>query len=374
MRVLFWVPAYPRVSDPSPFSFVETRVRCYAQAGVEVAVQALGSRGEGHQGQIRVFEDPPSRWNERIAGWRPDVVAIHYPIPVMGAALGELQVPAVVWLHGQEALWSFRYERQRSRFADLVKRVRTVPRVVRQILWLRRQLGRRADAVVTVSRWLKTRVVSNLGLSPERVRVIPNPIDTDRFCPVRRGRGVNGGVSMRSLSKRVYGFDLAIKALAGVPSSRAHLTIIGDGAELERYCQLARRMRSPVEFDPRWVPNAALPNVFAGFGIYSNTAHRETHGVTMCEAMATGMPVVAQSVAAIPEYVRDGEDGYLVAPHDLLAFRDRFIELAGDPDRRRRMGEAATEHVRHKCSARLVAESELSVLQNASEGSYKEDV
>ena len=369
MRVLFWVPAYPRVDDPSPFPFVETRVRCYAQAGVEVAVQVLGTCGEGHRGEVRVFEDPPSRWNQRVTEWRPDVVAIHYPIPLMRVALRELQVPAVVWLHGQEALWSFRYERQRRWVADLAKRVRTIPRVVRQILWLRRQLGRRGDPIVTASNWLRTRVLSNLGVSPDRVHVIPNPIDTDRFSPVRRENGVSGGVSMRSLSKRVYGFDLAIKALAGVAPSQARLTIIGDGVELNRYRRLARRMRSPVEFDPRWVPNAALPKVFAGFGVYSNTAHRETHGVTMCEAMATGMPVVAQCVAGIPEYVRDGEDGYLVTPHDLRAFRDRFIELAEDPIRRRRMGEAATEHVRSQCSARLVAESELKVLESACAGS-----
>ena len=142
-------------------------------------------------------------------------------------------------------------------------------------------------------------------------------------------------------------------------------TIIGEGAELARYRTLAARLQAPVEFCPQAVPNESLPSLFQRFGIYFNTAQRETHGVTMCEAMATGMPVVGQRVAAIPEYVRDGKDGYLAPRGDRQGLRERLLELGSNPRLRNALGASASEYVREKCSAQKVVATELSVLQGA---------
>ena len=55
--------------------------------------------------------------------------------------------------------------------------------------------------------------------------------------------------------------------------------------------------------------------------------------------MAAGLPVIASAVGAIPDFVRDGEDGFLVAPRDRRALAERIVGLLDDEALRRRMSE-----------------------------------
>ena len=62
--------------------------------------------------------------------------------------------------------------------------------------------------------------------------------------------------------------------------------------------------------------------------------------MSILEAMATGLPIVAIDVGGIPEMVVEGETGFLVPARDTAAFGERLARLAGDPDLRARMGAA----------------------------------
>jgi glycosyltransferase involved in cell wall biosynthesis len=63
------------------------------------------------------------------------------------------------------------------------------------------------------------------------------------------------------------------------------------------------------------------------------------------EGMAAGLPVVASRVGQLPELIRDGRTGLLVAPGDPEALAASLVELAHAPARRARIGAAAREHV-----------------------------
>jgi glycosyltransferase involved in cell wall biosynthesis len=69
----------------------------------------------------------------------------------------------------------------------------------------------------------------------------------------------------------------------------------------------------------------------------------EAFPLVIPEAMAAGLPVVATSVGAIPDFVRNGEDGFLVAPKDPAMLADRICRLLDDEDLRRRIGERVRE-------------------------------
>jgi glycosyltransferase involved in cell wall biosynthesis len=63
----------------------------------------------------------------------------------------------------------------------------------------------------------------------------------------------------------------------------------------------------------------------------------EAFPLVIPEAMAAGLPVVASAVGAIPDFVKDGEDGFLIAPGDAAALADRVCRLLGDEPLRARM-------------------------------------
>ncbi len=73
---------------------------------------------------------------------------------------------------------------------------------------------------------------------------------------------------------------------------------------------------------------------------------REGFGLTVSEALWKGTPVVATAVGGIPLQIRDGEDGFLVAPRDYRAAAERVLRILGDEDLRRRLSERGRKHVR----------------------------
>jgi len=69
----------------------------------------------------------------------------------------------------------------------------------------------------------------------------------------------------------------------------------------------------------------------------------EAFPLVIPEGMAAGLPVIATAVGAIPDFVRDGEDGFLVPPRDPAALADRIHQLLDDEALRRRMSERVRE-------------------------------
>jgi starch synthase len=67
----------------------------------------------------------------------------------------------------------------------------------------------------------------------------------------------------------------------------------------------------------------------------------EAVGIALLEAMACGRPIVASRTGGIPEVVEDGVSGQLVTPGDAADLARALVLLAGDPERRRRLGNAA---------------------------------
>jgi glycosyltransferase involved in cell wall biosynthesis len=69
----------------------------------------------------------------------------------------------------------------------------------------------------------------------------------------------------------------------------------------------------------------------------------EAFPLVIPEAMAAGLPVIATAVGAIPDFVKDGEDGFLIAPGDWPALAQRICRLLDDETLRRRIGERVRE-------------------------------
>ena len=95
-----------------------------------------------------------------------------------------------------------------------------------------------------------------------------------------------------------------------------------------------------------WVDGPAKDELFARCDVFVVPSVSEGLPVALLEAMAHGRAIVATRVGGIPEVLADGRDALLVPPAAPERLADAVAELAADPERRRRLGEAARARAR----------------------------
>ena len=207
---------------------------------------------------------------------------------------------------------------------------------------------RRARRVLCPSAYLRALALA-WGLDPERVQVLPNPAPGVPPLPAREELRAELGLAgpLLVFAGRLgvqKELGVALEALAACPG--VMLVVAGDGPErgrLERRAAqlgLAERVRflGPASRE-------AVLRLFraADASLLSSAWENLPH--TVLESLAVGTPVIATAVGGVPEVVRDGESGLLVAPHDPAALAGAIQRFFADGDLRRRLQEKAPRAV-----------------------------
>lgn len=199
-----------------------------------------------------------------------------------------------------------------------------------------------------------------------RVELIGNgvplgaPPSAEQRQDARRKMGVPDDALVLGYLGRLHeekGVDLLVDAfLDGVAAQRpnVHLVLIGKGhLEAELRERVARAGCQRVHFLGEIVSASAL---LAGMDIYVQPSRREGRSLSMLEAMAAGLPTVAQGLPAICEIHQDGGTALLVRPEPRPAFASAITRLIDDAALRKTLGDRAREHVR-AWSVEAMAES-----------------
>jgi len=195
-----------------------------------------------------------------------------------------------------------------------------------------------------------------------RFSVIPNGVDLDRFsaptpdCGLREEIGMppDGlllGVVARLEPEKGHRFLIAAmpEILAAAP--RTWLVIVGEGSLAgdlrDQAASLPAPARDRVVFTGRREDVSAIT---ADLDVAVLPSLREAQGISLLEAMARRVPVVASAVGGIPEVVTDGVDGLLVPPADPAALARALGRLLTDDGLGRRLGEAGYRTVAERFS------------------------
>ena len=170
----------------------------------------------------------------------------------------------------------------------------------------------------------------------EPAATILNGIETPRCSARQQWRAANGFgeddvliVSVARLDPQKNPLGL-IEAFARAGCPRCHLLMVGDGS---LRCSAPRVHFLGVRTD--------VAEILSSADIFALASHWEGTPLSVMEAMAAGLPVVATRVGGVPELVEHGTTGLLVAPGDMQSFAAALAAVARDPQRRRELGEAA---------------------------------
>ncbi len=211
-------------------------------------------------------------------------------------------------------------------------------------LRIERVLARRTDAIVAVSEQEAEVGREMLGAPADRIRVIPNGVDTKRFSP--DGEAADRGdvplvVCVGRISEQ-KGQDLAIRALALLESKTARLRLVGDEYPPGQRDRL-QHLASELGVDERiewWgkVPDTA-PQLRAADVVIA-PSRWEGMSLVFLEAMACGAAMVVSDVAGSQAV---GPSGVIVPVEDHVSLAREIDALLSDPAARRRLGMAARE-------------------------------
>lgn len=257
--------------------------------------------------------------SRRLRQLRPDVVHTHntagYLYGVSASVLA--RVPRVIHTrHGQ------RFEASK-----------------RQTLSFR-WLSRWVDQVVSVSEDGR-RLTIDEGIEDQRACTIRNGIDLDRFRYI--GPTPGGPVVMVARLSREKDVATLLHAMAIVGNNFAdsdpplRLDIVGDGSERVALERLSRQLgvESSVSFLGH---RDNIHDALSGASMFVLPSLTEGISLTLLEAMACGLPVVATQVGGTPEVVLPGVTGTLVPPRDPTAMAEAMMQLWLDPDMASRYG------------------------------------
>lgn len=239
----------------------------------------------------------------------------------------------------------------------------------RSALLLERVANRFTDVIVACSAAVADDVQRHGHMPPERLRIIHNGVTLPSLLdPVAReahrcafGLSPEDPVLMCVANFHHYkGHRELIRAIRVVRGTVPSLKVlfVGDGPLRGSLEDLAFRngLAATLQF---LGPRDDVPMLLQLADGFVLPSHTEGLPLTVLEAMATGLPVVATRVGGIPEVVTDGKTGLLVPPGDLAALAAAIGRILQDPTGARRMGQAGRAQVEREFSlGRMVERTE----------------
>jgi glycosyltransferase involved in cell wall biosynthesis len=161
---------------------------------------------------------------------------------------------------------------------------------------------------------------------------------------------------------REKNIDLVLRAAANALKAVSfHLVIAGNGAEKNNLMRLAEKLgiSRQVTF-PGFVPNEELPSLYKVASCFVTASTAELQGITVMEAMATGLPIIGARAVALPELVHDGVNGLVFEPGDQMRLGEHLTTIFNDTSLRERMGAKSLEIIsKHDINLTLKAFEDL---------------
>ena len=319
--------------------------RDWLEEGVEVRYSSLG--GSAPMSTVHLIRE--------VAAWSPDILHCFKPKAYSGL---------VAW-------WFWHFRRRSVRLvtdtddwegAGGWNDIAPYSRWQRRLFAWQEQWGMRHNQGLTVASRMLQGLAWSHGVPPAKVHYLPNGPGISDKTPLAGQKRSEMGLTDRPvilLYSRLFEFDtdrlIAVlqRVLAEVPDS----AVLSVGASLfeddveQMGRQLTQAGLADRIADAGWIEEQELPNMLAAadVGRYlmdDTLLNRSKCPVKLADMLSLGMPVVAENVGQVPEYVIHGETGLLRSSGESAGLAADLIELLRDKTRRASLGAGARDHIR----------------------------
>ncbi len=240
---------------------------------------------------------------------------------------------------------------------------------------LYRASARWVNRFIAVSDEVKTALVAELGPLQDKIAVICNSVDVERYrqtvdrAAIRRQLGLAEDAHLMAVVatfKRQKGHGYLVEAAAGVipQAPNFHLLFVGDGELREELQTQTRRLGLEKHIHFLGL-RSDVPALLAASDYFVLPSLWEGLSMALVEAMASGLPIIATAVSGTTQVMIPGETGLLVPPGDVDGLKQAILRLLADPARARAMGAAARQHVAAQFGAEKQAADHIALYRQA---------
>jgi len=220
------------------------------------------------------------------------------------------------------------------------ERIRANPKLERRLA-----IGmRNAAGITAISRDIYAEILSIGGIRESNVRIIPNGINLSDYEGV--APYVAGYPYFLAMGRMVQqkGFDHLLVSFASIADQVPDLKLFmaGEGVNRRDYEYLAAQLglQEKVRF-LGLVQGSEKISLLKGAEFFVCPSRFEPFGIVVLEAMAAGIPVLANRVGGIPDIIEDGRQGILIDPTSVDALALAIVTLHRSPEWLSKMGESA---------------------------------
>ncbi len=211
------------------------------------------------------------------------------------------------------------------------------------------KLFSRLVTVIAVSQAVRRQLVEWIGVPEKNCRVIYNGIDTSHFPVKEYGwhEAARFNIGCIARVEKEKGIEFLIQAIKKIKEfiPFVRLIIVGDGHERKKLVWLSERLALKEVI--QWVGHQRqIEKWYHYFDAYVlPSVIRESFGITLVEAMASGIPVVGSKIGGIPEIIDDRVNGLLFEPGNSQDLADQLMYLYNNRSQAQEMVRAARAKV-----------------------------
>lgn len=226
-------------------------------------------------------------------------------------------------------------------------------------------LSRCFQNVVAVSNDIQETLVNQYRFSfRNKLKVIHNGINIPENILTRKIKDAFViGSSGRIFPVKDYPLMVEVAREVLKTTNSVQFELAGDGPELNKVQTMIQRYGLGEKIVLRGFVKD-MGTFYQGLDLYLNTSVHEGIPISVLEAMAHGVPVIAPRVGGLSEIVADGIDGYLLEGRNPKDFAEKCIQLYGDETLRKHMGIAARKKVAEEFSVDRMAEQYFRLYRN----------
>ncbi|MCW3976735.1 MAG: glycosyltransferase family 4 protein [Candidatus Bathyarchaeota archaeon] len=231
-----------------------------------------------------------------------------------------------------------------------------------------KKLMKRSDALIAVSSYTRNELTELYDVDEEKIHVIYNGVDTQKFEPNRDRAGLRLELGLEEEQKiilcvgRLYyrkGINILLRSIPEVVQKFGDVKFVISGKGFKKNEENLRKLAEKLKIEKYvmflgYVPDEKLPDLYAASDIFVLPALYENFPFAILEAQSTGLPVISTKVGGIPEFLEENENGFLVEPGDPEQLAQKIIALLQNPELAEELGRCGRRRVEEKVAWPLI--------------------